>query len=482
MQYSMKKIRLYLQICFVSIGFLTFPVSNTAEAQTKFQRPDTVPTYSEYRDIDECMASLERQYQFYIRATRFWQDTAVYDRRTAYKPYPDEQLALGKGCFDRFSIDSVEDQHVDTWAVYLNRTGRNDEAWNLLMRRLLAAPDSVKQKAFSAAMTSAIYTRPINVERVLELYQLGRNSIPEDSLERRYLLEFSQATLGMTILDPQITLQFLDSMIAIYAKFPERLKDRFAPLHDQTYRLASLSRRSDSVRAGVNAHLAYEHEVHSAVYGDRRSFTNFFVEAQMPEINPEYWFYKPSVGKDSNLLKKIDRPHKIPALGKVSIVSFVDGCHGEFSGLGPVARNPGPNGCIPFISVLARLQKKFPEVEFTTVTKTYGFVGASAMLTPELEADSLSKHYMNSLGLGGFFTVAEAEFIRIPGLDNRRVDDEPKYRSDLNAVDPNLGNNVTSMGLLIDTKGRIVARLFLTPQFEEDDIKLIQAVIDRKND
>lgn len=466
----------------VALGVTVFTIANTVGAQTKFERPDTVPTYSEYRDIDECMASLERQYNFYTRATRFWRDTAVHDRRAAFKPYPDGQLALGKGCFNRFSIDSVEDQHVDTWSIYLSRAGRNDDAWKLQMRRLLAAPDSAKKKAFTSAMSNALYARPINVERVQELYQLGRNNIPEDSLVRRYLLEYSQVTLGMMILDSQITSNFLDSMIVIYAKFPSQLKNTYAPLHEQTYRLATADRRSDSVRAGTNANLSYEREVHSAIHGDGSTFSNSYVEAPMPEINSEYWFHKHYIGKDTNLLRKIDRPHKIPAMGKVSVISFIEGCNNEFPGLGSaLARTAGLGGCISNLSVLARLQKKFPQVEFITVTKTFGFVGASATLTPELEADSLSKQYMNNYGLGGFFTVAVTDFIRIPGLDNRRVDNDPKYRVDLKAIDPSLGNPAP-MSLVIDTKGRIVGRIFLNPYLEEDDTKLLQAAVDRKND
>lgn len=471
----MKKNKLYLLLLFASL-VAVFSISNTVEAQTRFERPDTVPTYSAYKHIEECLVALDREYESYINSVKFWKDTAAYDPKIVFKPHPPEQLMLGKGCFDRFAIDSVAEANVFRWSRSLLRTGRIDDAWNLYMRILAEASDSTKHSVFFSMYLSFMESRPIQVEKLLELYELGHKTVPSDSLERRLIVASMYGGIGKTISDSQMLSESVDSMMAIYAKFSDERKDAWAHMLDAIYRNSSFNRLVDSIRTGPKANLSYEREVHTAIYGDRKPFDSSFIEMRMPEINAEYWYYKPHVGKDWNLLKKMDTPHKIPSIGKVSVVSFINACN-RFNTV-DVGRKPGPESCVEYLSVLARLQKQFPQVEFTTVTQTYGFVGASAMLTPEEESDSLSKQYMNRWGLGGFLGVGVTEFIRIPGLDNRRIDDEPKFQSELKNVHRRLGGRT----LLIDRKGRIVTTVALTADQEPNVRSLIQAVIDRKDE
>lgn len=473
----MKKVELYLFLLFASFVAVS-GVSNTIEAQTRFERPDTVPTYSKYGHIEECLVALDREYESYIKSAKFWKDTAVYDPKIVFKPYPPEQLMLGKGCFDRFAIDSIIniENNVYKWARSLLRAGRIDDAWKLQMRTLVEAPDSAKHDAFLSMYFNFIDSRPIQVEKLLQLYELGRKTVPEDSLVRRFFLASMYGGIGMKIDDSQMISESLDSVIAVYSRFSDEQKNAWANTLHTAYTLSSLNKFADSIRAGPKANLSYQRGIHLTVYGDSKPFDSSFIEIPMPEINAEYWFYKPYVGKDRNLLKKMDRPHKIPSIGKVSVVSFVNGCN-NFRPV-DIGRKPGGENCVEVLSVLARLQKKFPQVEFTTVTQTYGFVGASAMLTPGDEADSLSKQYMNRWGLGGFFAVGVTEFMRIPGLDNRRIDNEPKYQADLKNVHRSLGSRT----LLIDRKGRIVTTIALNAQYEQTAINFIQAVIDRKDE
>lgn len=483
MQFKMHKYKLYilfLAALMTAIGSL----SDSLTGQTRFQRPDTVPAFSEYRDVDECVASLVRQERAYIRSIRFWIDTAVYDMQIAFKPYPKEQRELGHGCFERFSIDSVPEHDVTEWAGFLLKAGRIDEAWKLLTDRLNTAPDSAHRRALSVAFYSFLMARPVQMDRMQQLYEMGLARIPEDSLERRYLLEQMRVKLGIRVLDTLLIQEAANKMIDIYARLSDRQRERFFPAHEEAYRDASVNRYIDSVRAGSKAQLDYQHEVHNAVYGNQRTFSDFYIEADMPEIKSDYWFYKSYVGRDNKLLQKSEPDHPIPVKGKVNFISFLYACNGAFPMMGGYVREAGPKSCTQYLSVLARLQKRFPQVEFTSVTRTYGVVGASAVLTPEMEADSLAKQFMNSWGLRGNLAVANTDFIRIPGIDNRRIDIETDYERDLNALDPQLINPHTNsqitMGLLVDAKGKIVARLHLNAMLEHIHARLLQAVLERE--
>ncbi len=447
------------------------------QSQTKFERPDTSPNYAAYRNLDECIVAISRQIHQYDDSLRFWKDTGVYEREKMFEPYTTEQQMIGKECFKKFTIDSLSEKIQYLWLDYLLQVGRVDEVWALSMKILDAQPDSSRYMQIALYASKMSGNRPFQFQRLLDLIEMEKQRTPQNSLLAHTSLQSTRLWILNEIKDSVLVPEALRKYLELYRQLPSAQKITMGSSVAAFYNVVSFNEMMDSISAGSKAHLDYRRNVHSIAFENEIPFDRVFLEIDMPRIQTDFWYFKPKVGRDSTPLKKIQEPVRIPSAGKVNVISFIDGCSREYPDIRP-GRRAGSSDCTAYYSVLARLQKKFPDAEFTTVTKTFGFVGNSAMLTPEAEADSLSKQYMNHWGLAGYFTVGVTEYFRIPGLDRRRIDEVPKYRTELEKVVPGLGGNGRS--IMVDRAGKIVSVISLNQKTEEDAEKTIRAIIERK--
>lgn len=476
MQSSMHISELFsLRTLFFLLGLMSTALP--VQSQTKFERPDTAPNYAVYRNLDECIVAISRQIRQYDDSLRFWKDTGIYEREKMFEPYPTEQQLIGKECFEKFTIDSLSEKTQYQWLGYLLQVGRIEEMWTLSTKILNALPDS-RRYSFIAFIASQMSDhRPFQFQRLLDLIEMEKQRIPQDSVLAHTSLQSTRLWILNEIRDSVLIPQELDKYLELYRHLPSAQKITMGSSVAAFYNVVSFNEMMDSISAGSKAHLDYRRNVHSIAFENAIPFDSVFFETDMPPILTDFWYFKPKVGRDSTPLKKIQEPIRIPSAGKVNVISFIDGCSREYPDIRP-GRRAGSSDCTAYYSVLARLQKKFPEVEFTTVTKTFGFVGNSAMLTPDAEADSLAKQYMNHWGLAGYFTVGVTEYFRIPGLDRRRIDEVPKYRTELEKVALGLGGNNTS--IMVDRAGKIVSVISLNQKTEEDAEKTIEAIVKRK--
>jgi hypothetical protein len=186
----------------------------------------------------------------------------------------------------------------------------------------------------------------------------------------------------------------------------------------------------------------------------------FFEGMKVPSIEGD-WYYINKFKTDTHKLALSDQfsrtsPTQRPVPGKVNAVAFLQGgCHEKTLSLSRTARNNGraSGNCWPTIASLKRLKNMFPDVEITIVTKTYGDYANATPLKPNEEADTLAAYFLGFYQLPAVHIVASGDFVRIPGMDNRRVDTKVPYEYAYEVDGVRFGQD--GVVLLIDETGHI---------------------------
>lgn len=464
----------YIRVCLVVLlGF-----ASKVGAQTTFSRPDTSPNYTEYRNFDECLSAIDREVTRFKDRPRVLEDTLEYDWRIVFDTSPGQLHGLLSECFQKFNQDSIPESVRNSWLSHLSLFGRIDDMKKMAVHILDAGPDSTRMWTLIGVVNAIYTTIPYQYDWVNSLLDSERQHPQASKPAYRYIVQALKIVSAMKVRDSLRVADLSDDLIRYYKAIPQEERGMLEQAFFRTQIDINKNELLDSIRSGDNAMIAFYERIHKLAYDDHKPFDPAYLGKSFPIIDAEYWFTKSNTGSDTIPLKKHRTFRQVPVAGKVNVVTFMDGCHRSYSSF-KYGRSAGTSDCIAHFSVLRRVQSKFPEVEFTTHTKTYGYVGNSAALKLDDEADSLARHFMNHWGLAGNFAVSETEFIRIQGLDQRRLDLPNTFRQSLS---DSVGRGATGGSVIIDRNGRIVHVGSLShPQSEEMFVEMLKATLGRKN-
>ncbi len=443
-------------------------VGSSGASQTLFQRPDTIPNYSAYKYTDQCLAAVRRTvYHIGIKDT-IWYDTASYDPLRNAKPIPAEAIRLGRLCLSRMSVDSVPVKEYDIFIPVLLLANRDDDVNRIVHNTLDTIASSVKNSLFS--MVIQAYSRAI--PRRLNLLEklLARDDSPYKITAAEggdMLAEVLLATTALDLGQSQYAITVVTEILKKDGKYASKLpKIDAKSMKSQVYPLVIEVLTDQAMDSLAVSTLAYRQFLENL--WNRLSSRPFlernedlaYIDGTLPPIKGDFWYTNLSEEKSAKGSTLIDNVKKTsekdrPVKGKVNaIVFFQGGCHIQSESVRHGRYNgTGGTGCWRIAAMVNRLKKKFPELEVTIVSKTFGSIGSAPPLTPQDEADTLAEYFLNFYKIPGVHVIAKTDFVRMPGYDRRRLDLEVSYETDLIVNGTSLGHRDSF--LLVDEIGHV---------------------------
>lgn len=453
--------------------------SNCLSAQTLFQRPDTTPDYENYAYYEQCHAAIERVIAEVDNKDKLWRDTISYDLTLVPRELPAVANKVGKLCLSKLQLDTVALERAHVVAAILSQAGMYEESDKLLFRLVRSANetfplhgsvlDSSGGKIGSImGKVAGICTlrRPAKFQDCRKFFDVADSLVTESDsswyamlvahellkVERSFGMFDSMRTVSRKVLDlwemqppSRREAEVNGRMLVVRGYIIPALKEGF--LEEE---LESLTISTDAYRKLRDSNWNRYAQFPINMSGNPDNIV-------LPEIKGN-WFFKNSysigdkniiLSSNYNSIEDVRRP--LP--GKINVIAFLQGgCHG-YSTRVTQGRDNAKMNCYPHISSLRRLKEQFPDIEITVVTKTYGLYANGAPLPPASEADTLASLFLGFHQIPGVQIVAEGEFLRIPGIDNRRVDVPVDYEHDYQKEGMNL--SFPGFVVLVDEVGKV---------------------------
>ncbi len=469
---------------------LIVPLSHII-GQTRFHISDSVPDYSRYGFIDQCLAAIQRLELESRKIDTIWRDTIRFTPRSRGLQ-AEASVQAAKTCLRDVNVDTLPIRHLRIW-THAFLTADRDLDVDRLFRRVKSdtAIDSLIRN-FVTEFSTYQHARPMRFENLKEMYQRGMNEIPKHPI-------FSDVWLDVLMADA--TAEFGDTIGATELKwkvvrrveaFPDSIKLNLfyrnslgAHAYDMLSQL-SFEQSMDSLSRSNDAYLSHKRSLAYRIFSDSSMIGGDITGSVVPSPTADYWFsWAPDVtaGNTSGTVKRMpkDSVFSLPVKDKINLIVFLNGgCHEQSLRFHPSIGRPDPGGeCWLVSSALRRLKSKFPEIEISVVSNTYGNIGNMLIRDPSEEANILADYLIGFYRIPGSLYVSKTEFIRLDNDDKRRVDLDGE-----NAHRFVIGNlNLLAPGSVIalDRSGRI---FYYGPVVRESEVfleKRLSAVSKRAN-
>lgn len=416
-------------------------------AQTLFARHDTTPNYQGYRYADECISAMNRLTADVDRKTRLWKekgtDTVLYDPLRENRPRAAAAVAMGKQC-----LAGVFQVNVDTLQLSVG-AGRVVEA--LLMADRDAEVERFFQRVWDGTTSYATKdsvadwawsyygdARPLRIDKMKEWYDRWLTHVPPDSVKARLRVA---SRLGgdwrVRVADSAFWRKVGWQAVQILDSIPITGRDRYLLVNMQKmdWLLERLTEdeQADSLARSTSAFWGVINRNKVRLYGEKERKTGYMSGVGIPQVTGDF-IYRARIQPDSPAEPGLAPYTKVasseavlpPVSARVNLVVFLNNaCHTQtrFLAWSAFGRGKGSaDPCLGAVGSLRRLKERFPQLEITVVTRTFGSFGNSVRLQPAEEADTLAKYFLGFQRIPGTLAVSTTESFRIPGLDNRRID------------------------------------------------------------
>ena len=491
----MRRIGLLLVWC---VG-MAWPGSPVA-AQELFAPWDDAVDVGTYETVEECQAAVQRVRRSTADrealATGIWRDTLPLDPAEQHDSLAAEVLETARRCLWRFADpDSVSiDDFRFLVALYLY-AGWDDKVRALVDRRLAEIPpEADAERAAVIDTLVAMYagrglgglvlvSHTPRVELVDELLEKHVPTIKDRA--RRLRIYASAIGVGQSEVrvDTARVQRLLDRVLALADSLSE--DDRESLLEE--WGLYGVIADADGVgerfagavvfnffRFGARDNL--RHSTEAYVRELRRLWTRATgrpgetlmalcpgcgqpLGERAPTLEADFW-----LGCDGPCGPR-------PTPGRVSLVVFVPS---RACARVPEADDEMYRNCADLLMPLARLTRRFPEVEVTVVARTLGYFHYLKVPDPAEEAQ-LIRRWLDAYGVRAALAVTNTDYWRLPNHDRRRIDSETA-----NQENYTFGRRYPVGGAyLIDQDGLLVHIREMNRFSEADFAELIELLLER---
>ncbi len=453
-----------------------------ASAQTRFLTHDTLPDYSKYNHVEECIGALRRTADSLRRSNPLFLDTVPAKQGMGLAPSSPQAVKIASICAEPFNADSVEldglSPTYNDWIELFLVANRDDAAAVVARRQTAIARKSDSVEVLELALIEMIKTygnvRPIRWGKILEI-GLQYDSIASDSV-KRYIAYHLQFGLADSVSDTATQTKMARQMLAITEPSgPDKVVKDNSFKEGRYMALTYLTHleRMDSLRHGSAAYIAMSRKNWSTAGGGAESAIPGMVGEPALPIEAEFWF----ASKDAPMTSASD--HLRPAPGKLSLIIFMrQGCNerGISRFYGGKDRATFVTECRGTYSSLHRLSQRFPSLEITIVGRTSGYT-STGPLEPADEAAVLRKWWLDYYKLPAALAVANTPYFRLEGFDRRRID--RTVNNDVNYLFGKEGRQEigNKMAFLIDSNGSVIHSESLSLRGERTFAELLDMMV-----
>ncbi len=468
------------------------------QAQTTFDPPTRSPDYESYLYFEDCLGAVGR-IRGVERMTSKVVDTTRRERKKRYHdPLSQAVKDTGRICSTRWPVDSVEMKHIKWWGEDLMALGRIDDV-KIIYKRYIASlslASKAEERLNARAGVRDLYGRYLDDELLsdyLTYWKEYHDDIPSDSLPLKLTSLLSKIVMWVQLWEPDRAASELDEYIKYLYEIP--LERRTSPLISyMAYRFfptAKLLRESEimeKLSVSTSAYSEYLKDLWKQIGGSNE------LVLPLDSIAPQLigkWLYTAQKDANDNLFASLLPDSKIdfPRKGKINLIAFIEGgCHedaykttpGTFQRLVAIVDAEGRSAsCNSTIEAINRIKEKYPEIELTIVSRTFGLFGTVLPESPEKEAETLAKYFIEHYNVNGNVLVAETEYFRLPGLDQRRIDYPDENEENYKIA--NIPNGGYLKVVLVDPDGKIFFADLIMRDEENVASNLTGAVLKRSN-
>lgn len=450
---------------FVLIGASLFAVGHTVVAQTRFAVRDSVPDMSKYKRIEECLVGFQRTLQTENSKLPFWPDTVELVGKEVFGSLPDPARDFAARCLAKFDIDSPNlDMYLAWISLYL--VENNDSAAHSIAKRKLAelswaTSDSAKVLGKELSMVVATYrsARPYRADLIRSLLQpYTEGSLQPSYLEHLTDLYLARAGVEYDVGDSAAGKAWAEKVVsaietASLAGSTDEFLSRSAPeVLANARELLANNDLLDSLDVSGKAYAAFRRSLWKDVnvYSPKVDTMRMIGQIAKPLRGDFVYTRSGQVASNSQTF---------PKDGKVSLIVFLyGGCRWGTPILTGEVRQTHAANCLATYTLLKRISRQYPELEITIASRTMGFIGMQAPLTPEVEAEMLKSWWLDKHQLPASLVITNTDYFRLPGLDGRRIDNADENTINYVFLEgerehTDIGNQ---MFYLVDTDGSIL--------------------------
>ncbi len=463
-------------------------VTSSATSQTLFRQPPRPVDVANYTTIEECRALLDRLQDSVARSTPLRIDTFPAATADKFKqhPLPVAVLTMAQRCAAQFPVSAISSDRVRDFLPLLLQAGRDADA-DTLMTQFLR-----RHKAFDGDTTDAA-----RIELLAQMLAMYRNARPARYVSALRLLEpeLQHAPVGslprfwLLVKMAEISTEQGDSARSRTFTALANAESRMIP-NMQTLKitvgytrlgvemLGDLMRQEllDSLRLNIQTYIALrrsDKRFASLSAGPPEVATIKQIGDQVSAIYADFWF--PSETTTTTAPPVSAKPVR-PSAGKTALIVFLgQDCRRSEEAQGGQRRDYRPvadQECFDLYAMLKRVVHRFPSIELTIATQTYGYVWPSGPIEPDVEAGYLRQWWLGFHQLPATLAVTNTPnwFLETP--DARRL-----YNAIPNA---NAYLTATRSAVLANRNGIIVERFDHLTRHDEEWLTQLLSVIEPK--
>lgn len=451
-------------------------------AQTKFHIPTGPPNYSSYLYVEDCVGAVSR-----INALPKVQaqivDTFRAERKLIYNPVSQPAKDTALICSNKWSLDTVPSRILYEVATDFMMIGRMRDVKKAYKKYIDSIPPEERVKA--KRQLSSLYFVHLDkaeLDDALEAWFDASSETPKDSFA--WLMSGRSAAIQVWSGIGEIARA--DSSLDEYIRYvesasPEQKKQyqrAMSFIADAIYKDALFLKQDivlEKLSESTSQYSQYLRELLIKIGEETPRPTP--LDSTAPTLLGKWW-YGPRFTDGKVSIAKVSVDSSLVSWhGKVNAIAFIPaGCHtsapkGDERNVFE-RQNGTKKFCAATLSAINRLKEASPNLNVIIATRTFGSFGDLVTESPEKEAETLARYFIENYKVKAYVAVEETEMFSLPGLDKRRVDLPTQNETNFSIANFRLTQDYNVV--LVDPEGKI----FYTGSITGDNESIAQNLID----
>lgn len=463
------------------LGLTMIPAIDLS-GQTRFSQPDTTPDYSSYTYLDECVAAIKRTTELAAAEDSVWKDTVSLDTFRLHRPLPSPVIEGAKRCLAGVNVDTISLKESHNYARALLVANRDSDVERMYLRLADSIKsDSARTAFFMESLLVYTYARPVRLDKVMQLYEVGLMNRHKDSIGQELFLRSVVGMISLQSGKQVVAHRIAKEILGITDTLSDKYRNvqYIGLVKEVTFPFLALlmtDEAVDSLSVSTESYRQYLGRVWKSLLGyDPQDLEIGAFGMTAPEPKGHFWYA--NTGSE-NQIKAIN-PAPVLEKGKVTIIYFGQGgCHANYQSVTMGRNNGFRNLCWAEIHKIRKIMEQYPNIKLVVVSSTFGSFADAPPLQPQQEADTLAHYFLGFHKLKGTQVVYKTDFITLGEYDRRRIDTETE-----NSIAFQFGSSRKFMFpntmVMIDELGKVFHTGKVTDESEQTAAIRLKAVMNR---
>jgi hypothetical protein len=458
-------------------------ITNSIQAQTRFEWPANDVDLNHYETVEECLAAVARVHDSVVRHDRNWADTMPLTVTLAARTLAAPVIETARRCSAQFDPTQVSLRDWKLFGRLYLSANRDAEAATIVDRRL-KKDTATRLEALDTVARLYLTVSPARFDVAIPLVEEVVRGTSMSVWDRGDLLGLTMRVAdGLSKRDRQRwAAEQINTLASTLTDADKRTKpfQSFSRVHHDALDFLTKEALLDSLRVGTAGYVTLKRSNWEKASGERGRARNFQIGERAPTLNGNFWFASDAVetevmGRGPNAPRSVVQMSR-PTPGRIALIVFLTNqCRGPEAPHHPKRQN---TSCWDVYALLRRLAQQHPSLEITIVTQTYGYFWPIPPLKPAEEAEWISRWWLGFHRIPAALTVTAADFWHLNDPDHRRIDEPTQNHT--NYMFGHGNTVINRFAVLTDRDGVIIEAMEIGRDNESVWKQLIEVLESRK--